>query len=55
MKQWNISYEHAPILAEEQYIKRHDKVCAQLHVDICKGMGITLYNEHWCEQVPKLV
>jgi len=25
-----------PILAKEQYIKRHDKVCAQLHFNICK-------------------
>jgi hypothetical protein len=25
-----------PILAKEQYIKRHDTVCAQLHCNICK-------------------
>jgi len=55
MQQWNTSYQHASILAEKQYIKRHDKLCALLYVDICKGMGITLYNEYWCEQVPKLV
>ena len=43
------------MLAEEQYIKRRDKVCDQLHVNICKGMGITLCKEHWYEQVPKFV
>jgi nitrogenase subunit NifH len=25
-----------PILTKEQYIKRYDKVCAQLHFNICK-------------------
>jgi hypothetical protein len=29
-----------PILAKEQYIKRHDKVCAQLHFNICKETGV---------------
>jgi hypothetical protein len=24
-----------PILAKEQYIKRHDRVCTQLHFNIC--------------------
>jgi len=28
-----------PILAKEQYIKRHDSVCALLHFNICKGTG----------------
>ena len=28
-----------PILAKEQYIKRNDRVCAQLHFNICKEMG----------------
>jgi len=31
-----------PILAKEQYIKRHDRVCAQLHFNICKGKGVQL-------------
>jgi hypothetical protein len=31
-----------PILAKEQYIKRHDTVCAQLHFNICKGIGVKL-------------
>jgi len=25
-----------PILAKEQYLKRHDRMCAQLHINICK-------------------
>ena len=33
-----------PILAKEQYINRHDRVCAQLHVNKCKEMGIKLDN-----------
>jgi hypothetical protein len=28
-----------PILAKDQYIKRHDRVSAQLHFNICKEMG----------------
>jgi len=31
-----------PILANEQYIKRHDRVCAQLHFNICKETGVQL-------------
>ena len=30
-----------PILAKEQYTKRHDRVCAQLHFNICKETGGT--------------
>ena len=31
-----------PILAKEQYITRHDRVCAQLHFNICKETGVQL-------------
>jgi len=31
-----------PILAKEQYVKRHDQVCAQLHFTICKETGVQL-------------
>jgi hypothetical protein len=44
-----------PILAKEQYIKRHDRVRAQLHFDICKELGVKLDGELWYEHVPKLV
>jgi hypothetical protein len=42
-----------PILAKEQYIKRHDRVCAQLHFNICKETGVKLDEKHWYEHVPK--
>jgi hypothetical protein len=44
-----------PILAKEQYIKRHDRVCAQLHFNIFKEIGIKLDSELWYEHVPKAV
>jgi len=44
-----------PILAKEQYIKRRDKVCAQLHFNICKKTRVKLDKIHWYEHVPKTV
>jgi len=44
-----------PILAKEHYIKRHDRVCAQLHLNIRKETGVQLYKKHWYEHVPKSV
>jgi hypothetical protein len=44
-----------PILAKEQYIKSHDRVCAPLHFNICKELGIKLDSELWYEHVPKSV
>jgi len=44
-----------PILAKEQYIKRHDRVCEQLHFNICKETGVQLDKNHWYEHVPKSV
>jgi hypothetical protein len=38
-----------PILTKEQYIKSHDRVCAQLHFNICKETGIQLDKNHWYE------
>jgi hypothetical protein len=31
-----------PILAKEWYIKRHDRVCEQLHFNICKEIRVQL-------------
>jgi hypothetical protein len=28
-----------PVLAKEQYVKRHDRVSAQIHFNICKEIG----------------
>jgi len=44
-----------PILAKEQYIRRHDRVCAQLHFNICKETGVQLDKKRWYEHVPKSV
>jgi hypothetical protein len=44
-----------PILAKEQYMKRHDRVCTQLHFNICKETGVQLDKKHWYEHVPKSV
>ena len=30
------------IVAKEQYVKRHDRVCAQLHFNICKETAVQL-------------
>ena len=45
----------SPILAKEQYTKRHDRVCAQLHFNICKETGVQLDKKHLCEHVRKSV
>jgi len=44
-----------PILAKEQSIKRHDRVCAQLHFNICKETGAQLDKKHQYEHVAKSV
>jgi len=44
-----------PILGKEQFIKRHDRVCAQLHFNICKATGVQLDKKHWYEHVPQSV
>jgi len=44
-----------PIQAKEQYIKRHDRVCAQLHFNICKETGVQLDKKRWYVHVPKSV
>ena len=37
------------------YVERHDRVCAQLHFNICKGTGVQLDKKYWYEHVPKSV
>ena len=39
-------------MAKEQYIKRHERVCAQLHFNICKETEVQLDKKHWYERVP---
>jgi hypothetical protein len=42
-------------MAKEQYVKRHDKLSAQIHFNICKEEGVQLDKKHWYERVPKSV
>jgi hypothetical protein len=44
-----------PILAKEQYITRHDTVCAQPHFNIRKELGVKLDSDLWYEHTPKSV
>jgi len=38
-----------PILAKNEYLMRHDKVCTHLHYSICKALGIKTANgTHTC-------
>jgi hypothetical protein len=43
-----------PILVKEQYVKRNDTVCAQLHLNICTEKGVQLDKEPWNQHVPKI-
>jgi len=58
-KQFVETVEHiisvCPVLAKEQYTKRHDLVCAQLHFNLCKEIGLKLDNKSSYDHVPKLV
>ena len=44
-----------PIISQEHYIKRHDRVCAQLHLNMFNEIGVKLDNEHWYDHVPKSI
>ena len=54
MRQWK-PHINCPILAEEQYIKRHDTVCVELHFNLCKEIGVKLEDRNRYDHVPKLV
>ena len=42
-----------PILAQKDYIERHDRVCTQLHYSLCKEYGIEVDADKWYEHKPK--
>jgi len=42
-------------LAEEQYLKRHVRLCVRLHFNVCYEIGVKLDNQHWYNHVPKSV
>jgi len=44
-----------PKLAKEQYLKTHDRVCAELHFNIRKEIGVKLDNKDWYDHVPKSI
>jgi hypothetical protein len=44
-----------PVLVKEPYVKRHDRVSAQIHFNICKEIGVKLDKKHCYEHVPKSV
>jgi hypothetical protein len=44
-----------PILAKEQYSKRHDRLSAQINFNIFKEKGVKLDKKHWYDHVPKSV
>jgi len=58
-KQFDETAEHnipaCPMLTKEQYIKRHDGLCAELHYNTCKEMWMQWDNQHWYDHVPKPV
>jgi hypothetical protein len=43
-----------PILAKNEYVIRHDKVCTHLHYSICKTLDIET-TENWYSHIPKPV
>ena len=44
-----------PILTKEQHINTDDRVCAQLHFNICKDTEVQLYYKHWHEHMTESV
>jgi len=42
------------ILAKNEYLMRHDKVCTHLHHSICKALGIET-TDKWYTHIPKPV
>jgi hypothetical protein len=43
-----------PLLAKERYIEKHERMCAQLHFNICKEVRVRLGSERWNEHVQNL-
>ena len=41
--------------AKVKYMKRRARVCAEIHCNIRKGIGVKLDNKHWNDHIPKLV
>jgi hypothetical protein len=41
-----------PILAKNEYLMRHDKVCTHLHYSICKTVGIATADKWYTHTCP---
>jgi hypothetical protein len=41
-----------PILAKNEYLMRHDKVCTHLHYSICKALGIETADKWYTHTCP---
>jgi hypothetical protein len=58
-QQFNETIDHiisaCPILSKEKYIKRHDKVSAQLHFNICMEIVVKLDKKQRYKHIPKSV
>ena len=44
-----------PIMAKGQCIQKYDRLCAQLHFNVCKEIGVKSDNRHWYDHVHKSV
>ena len=55
MRQWNTSYQHAKYWQKNNTYRYMIRVCAELHFNICKEIGVKLDNKHWYDHVPKSV
>jgi hypothetical protein len=57
-KQYEETIDHltsgCPVLAKNEYLIRHDKVCTHLHYSICKALGTENTNK-WYTHMPKPV
>ena len=43
-----------PILSKKKpYIKIHERMCAEMHFNVCREIGVKLDNIHWYDHVPK--
>jgi hypothetical protein len=55
MRQWNTTYQHAQYWKNNKLMNRHDRVCAELHFNICKEIRVKLDDKHRYDHVPKSV
>lgn len=47
--------DSCPILAQKEYLDRHNKVCNAIHFEICKFFGCDIKTDKWYEHIPQKV